>query len=496
MKCLNQWEASRGTPDVVGIGALNVDYVAPSSQLKRLGHDFMEELPSYIEHGSEHVMDGRDLDIHLARLAPFTTPYPGGSAFNSIHCIRELHTGITTGYVGVAGDTYDVSFADYFKDLDIDGRFVVPIEAQARRCLSFTRDGERTLLTEREDLSNLVEVLQPVSTALVEYLAGARIIHVTALTNDADTKFVSDLVLTVRRRFPAIRLSVDPGLIWAKAAVGTPPSSAVCQLLAEADFLFLNPQEFDVLARRLTDTRLESVRKLLPKPPSRQRLLIGKQLQSTDLYSWIGNEVLPRSYPHGVVPEGQIEDSTGAGDVFAGAFIAGAVLGLDYSERSALAYRLVEAKLRGSGCAPYRRFSSLLTLGQAVPDAGRERDAVSPPRSTYNFFGSVGSVQTGTGAVAKFVQNLNGYEMQALVDAVHQIRSAVTSAIEMTEQQRCDLRDVADECEQLVQSDSPNNTKLMAMFTLLAGSVQAIPSAQPAYQALRAALVPLGITLP
>lgn len=152
-----------------------------------------------------------------------------------------------------------------------------------------------------------------------------------------------------------------------------------------------------------------------------------------------------------------------------------------------------------------------LTLDEACEDSRRKHDveidlyidslkssANARPSAmphSYHFYGTVGTVQTGPGATANVVQNLAAEDKQALLGALDQIKDAISSSQALLAQQQ-ELMEIAEECATLIQAPQPNNSKLRAMFDVLATSVQTVASAQPAYQALRAALVPLGIMLP
>ncbi len=115
---------------------------------------------------------------------------------------------------------------------------------------------------------------------------------------------------------------------------------------------------------------------------------------------------------------------------------------------------------------------------------------------TYNFYGTVGSVQTGANAVANVVQNLGMEDRAALSNALQQVRDAISTASSLEEQQRHEFLEIADECAAQMAAESPNNTKLLTMFNVLGATIQSIASAQPAYQAFKLAVLPLGITLP
>ena len=119
-----------------------------------------------------------------------------------------------------------------------------------------------------------------------------------------------------------------------------------------------------------------------------------------------------------------------------------------------------------------------------------------PMTQQYNFYGIVGAVQTGANTVANVIQNLGPNDQASLSAALAQVREALGLDVSLSEQQKRELLEIADECSTQIASQSPNSTKLLNMFNVLGTAIQSIASAQPAYQALKIALLPLGITLP
>jgi len=118
------------------------------------------------------------------------------------------------------------------------------------------------------------------------------------------------------------------------------------------------------------------------------------------------------------------------------------------------------------------------------------------PTSQYNFYGSIGAVQTGANAQANIVQNLGTEDRAAISQSLTLVREALRQADDLAERQQQDLIEIATDCETQFVSKTPNNIKLLTMLTVLGTSVQSIASARPAYLALKSALLPLGITLP
>jgi hypothetical protein len=120
----------------------------------------------------------------------------------------------------------------------------------------------------------------------------------------------------------------------------------------------------------------------------------------------------------------------------------------------------------------------------------------APPSPIYNFYGTVGSVQTGAHSIANTVQNLGSEDRSAIAAALELVRQSLAAATSLQDRQRAELLELADEAQEQLASSSPNSTKLLTVFNVLATAVQAIPNALPAYQALKSALLPLGISLP
>ncbi|MEX2493893.1 MAG: hypothetical protein WD425_19290 [Nitrospirales bacterium] len=116
--------------------------------------------------------------------------------------------------------------------------------------------------------------------------------------------------------------------------------------------------------------------------------------------------------------------------------------------------------------------------------------------TTYNFYGAVGVVQSGAGAQANLVQNLGEPEKQDILSALEAIKAAIIEASSIDESSTTELVEIVNDSVSELSKTNPNNSRLRAFFDVLSGSIQSIASAGPAYQALKSALLPLGISLP
>src|SRR5262245_45242560 len=111
-------EPRDGLLDVIGIGALNVDYIGTRSRLLQLDPRLVEELRGRFEHGTERPAGAREVDEILSTIGRSFDTFLGGSAFNVIQGLAALRIGLRLGYVGVMGDAPAMgpSFADWFRE--------------------------------------------------------------------------------------------------------------------------------------------------------------------------------------------------------------------------------------------------------------------------------------------------------------------------------------------------------------------------------------------
>lgn len=119
-----------------------------------------------------------------------------------------------------------------------------------------------------------------------------------------------------------------------------------------------------------------------------------------------------------------------------------------------------------------------------------------PMTHNYNFYGNVGSVQTGDNAIANIIQNLGANERASLAAALQQFKEAIEIAPSLTESQRQELLETVQKCNSQIGSESPSDSTFLDVFNVLGIAIQSISSAQPAYQALKTAFLAFGITLP
>ncbi|MDX3236178.1 PfkB family carbohydrate kinase [Streptomyces sp. ME03-5709C] len=296
--------------DVVGVGALNLDLITGASALNgspvlaRLGAHMRLRPP---QSGGEHMVDEPAVRAGLEWLrdegVPLT-PEPGGSAFNTLHALARLGRGLRLGYVGVAGRapagvTGPLAVLD---GLGVDRRLVA--RAQDRLCgicLSVHDGGERTLLTHTGANTRIAAHVRERFEEIAGYLAAARAVHVTSFLDPDGGAALHRLLAEVRRRSPETLISFDPGHAWSAE-----PTADVLAMAAMSDYLLVNGREFERLCR--TGTGWEGA--AVVKYPDRVEVHRPGSVER---------------YAHRPLPDGEVEDATGAGDVFAAGLLAAVV---------------------------------------------------------------------------------------------------------------------------------------------------------------------------
>jgi hypothetical protein len=87
-------------------------------------------------------------------------------------------------------------------------------------------------------------------------------------------------------------------------------------------------------------------------------------------------------------------------------------------------------------------------------------------------------------------------DREALLSALSLARKALASVDRLPAHPKEEIVELVDEAEIEIKKPKPNNSKLLSTFMTIAQAIQTMGSLKPAYDALKAALLPLGIALP
>ena len=289
---------------IVGIGAMNVDYIleglAPDRWLEKLhllAHDKDDEIPVRDEVLAQIVAEAEPDALRRAA---------GGSSFNTIRAIARLNAGFDLGFVGcMGGPEADPLIAGVLRDLSIEAAFVW---REPRRihgtCIALTNRGQRLLLTGLGANAGLAKRLRSAQAPLAAHLATASAIHVTSSLDPDVPGLLAGILAAARQAAPALMITVDPGAIWSAAHRRV---EAIVNLVRLADVIFLNPRE----ARAwFGSAALDGFR----------GIIVVKGADGARAYSAGGiDEIVVRTAP---LPFSDIRHPVGAGDTFAAGVIA------------------------------------------------------------------------------------------------------------------------------------------------------------------------------
>jgi hypothetical protein len=118
------------------------------------------------------------------------------------------------------------------------------------------------------------------------------------------------------------------------------------------------------------------------------------------------------------------------------------------------------------------------------------------PSSVFNFYGTVGAIQTGAAPSASVSQQLGQADLAALSAALERVAEAIARSTDVTPEVRGDVDEVLVELRSEIGKPRQNSLRLRQLASGVAMTIQTVASARPAYEALKTALLAFGIVVP
>jgi sugar/nucleoside kinase (ribokinase family) len=310
-------------PDIIGFGALNVDYIAGASRLSERADERITESTARFEWNREGPVNEQTITAAIRNLGAASLSYSlGGSAWLSIFTLAQMRVGIQLGYIGILGriETPGLSFIDQMDELGITHTWVGRVPDQlCGLCLSYIDDTDRVMLTHPGANYEMHRYIKENFDELARYLASARLVHVTSFLDENTPRQVLRVLSRAKQVNPNLQISFDPGFDWAEH-----PSPDVESILALTDLLFLNYREFKALGHYSYGESDEAVAsKILQRCSDACVVFVTKRYDFTESFQAVAGGVATQTFRlRQPLRESELEDATGAGDVFAAAVLS------------------------------------------------------------------------------------------------------------------------------------------------------------------------------
>jgi sugar/nucleoside kinase (ribokinase family) len=310
-------------PDIVGFGALNVDYIAGASRLSERADERVTESTARFEWNREGPVNEQVITTAIRNLGAASLSYSlGGSAWLSIFTLAQMRVGVRLAYIGILGriETPGLSFIDQMDELGIAHDWVGRVPEQlCGLCLSYIDDTDRVMLTHPGANYEMHRYIKERFDELAEYIAIARYVHVTSFLDEHTPRQVLRVLERAKEINPDLRISFDPGFDWAEH-----PSDEVVGILSLTDLLFVNYREFKALGRYDHGESDEAVaRKVLRLCRDGCTVFVTKRYDFTESFQAVAGGVTTQAFRlRHPLRESELEDATGAGDVFAAAVLS------------------------------------------------------------------------------------------------------------------------------------------------------------------------------
>lgn len=328
-------------PDAIFIGAINYDYIF---QGEKKGDGF-----HILENGREKLnwdKNNGKFDDKIQELYEnynIKTKQLGGSAYLALRAFKSVDTDLKTAYVGICGclseqdlkrgsivrnedfkiidnkewffDFHDTSFRE--KENIIGKSFVILDKNSTRDDIVIDPGINNRLLF-------FINEKEKQGENFSDFLAKSRWIHISSLSSFDDFLKIIQYIRAAKLINPFLKISADLGDEYTSAKRGRLLEEHVFELF---DFIFLSSKEKDNLMVNPNGNKAKknSNLKLLfqANKLNRQQILVVKHENKYELYSNIDDQIRIKRFWQQKLSATSIVNDTGAGDFFAGGFIAG-----------------------------------------------------------------------------------------------------------------------------------------------------------------------------
>lgn len=159
-------------------------------------------------------------------------------------------------------------------------------------------------------------------------------------------------------------------------------------------------------------------------------------------------------------------------------------------------YDNLESDLDGEREKAIRKISTEIDLFAESLKSKESKSGDKSSSTILNIYSPVGSIQTGPNSTAYVTQNIDTEAREKILTALNSVEEAIRDIASLPYHPKDEILELIHEGKSEVGKSKPNTTKIRTLLQTIAVSIQTVGSLQPAYEGLKLALTPLGITLP
>ncbi len=323
--------------DVIGIGAINYDYMFPCKKIENRnvnpdnGKERLKRPKLQVE---EEIME-----LYKTSNRQYSTQI-GGSALLALKTINAIDNNLSIGFIGVCGQTEKFDNI-YGKSLDpiSELSFInnqewlfytdqnTPSDKRHinRAAVKLGKDNTRGDINISDGANDLIinfikHKEEKFNISLIDYLIQARWIHISSLSSFEDFEIIMEYVKKAKEVNRFLKISIDPGSQYTEDN-----RDDLKKYFEIADYIFLNKDECNHLILNEDLPNNEKYIKLSSffnnVNNKSCKVFVVKHKNKHELIDFVNN--VPYVHYHTTLPFYKIHNDTGAGDCFAGGFIAG-----------------------------------------------------------------------------------------------------------------------------------------------------------------------------
>lgn len=316
--------------DVIGIGAINYDYIFFCKKLEYRNRSMPEFGQEYLSSSVRETLED-EIDTML-----FTTPHDiqfCGSAYFAIKTVNAIYPELKTSYVGVCGNPtrrerkagFTGNIEDEFKFL-YNKDWLFYDDGPPGIALIRLFKGTRNWIDINAGVNNnLVQHIERKKqelgqNAFVDFLANTKWIHISSLADFNQFQYLISEVEKAKEINPWLKVSFDPGYEYTKKY-----RLQLREAFKISDYIFLNKNEVDNLTGNSSlkgENQFSILSSILNKDNNGKNVIVIKGKNHHQIINYLEGVPYTKTFWHSLLKPYQIHNDTGAGDAFAGGLIA------------------------------------------------------------------------------------------------------------------------------------------------------------------------------